>query len=54
MLDDFIPETSKTEKRKTARGSLAEYANPDLMEQEKTAWEKAIKEKSCSSLPLEF
>ncbi len=26
-------------------GSLAEYANPDLREQEKTAWEKAVKEK---------
>lgn len=42
VLDDFIPETLKTEKRKTARGSLAEYANPDLKEQEKTAWEKAV------------
>ncbi len=41
----LIPETPKTEKRKTARGSLAEYANPDLREQEKTAWEKAVKEK---------
>lgn len=45
VLDDFISETLKTEKRKTARGSLAEYANPDLIEQEKTAWEKAVIEK---------
>lgn len=45
VLDDFIPETPKTENRKTARGSLAEYANPDLREQEKTAWEKAVTEK---------
>lgn len=45
VLDDFIPEAPKTEKRKTAKGSLAEYANPDLREQEKTAWEKAVIEK---------
>lgn len=42
VLDDFIPETPKAEKGKTTRGSLAEYANPDLKEQEKTAWEKAV------------
>lgn len=45
VLDDFIPETPKTEKRRTARGSLAEYANPDLKELEKTAWEKAVTER---------
>lgn len=45
VLDDFIPETPQTEKKKTARGSLAEYANPDLREQEKTAWERAVAEK---------
>lgn len=45
VLDDFISETPKTEKKKTARGALAEYANPDLREQEKTAWEKAVTEK---------
>lgn len=45
VLDDFISETPKTEKKKTARGSLAEYADPDLKEQEKTAWEKAVIEK---------
>lgn len=38
-------QTPKAEKKKTARGSLAEYANADLREQEKTAWEKAIIEK---------
>lgn len=45
VLDDFIPETPKAETQKTARGSLAEYANPDLIKQEKTAWEKAVTEK---------
>lgn len=45
VLDDFIPETPKTEKKTTARGSLAEYADPDLKAQEKTAWEKAVTEK---------
>lgn len=45
VLDDFISETPKIEKKKTARGSLAEYANPDLRGQEKTAWEKAVTEK---------
>lgn len=38
-------QTPKAEKKKTARGSLAEYANADLREQEKTAWEKAVIEK---------
>lgn len=37
--------TPKAEKKKTTRGSLAEYANADLREQEKTAWEKAVTEK---------
>lgn len=45
VLDDFISETPKAERKKTARGSLAEYANTDLREQEKTAWEKAVIEK---------
>lgn len=45
VLDDFIPETRKPKKEKTMRGALAEYANPNLREQEKTAWEKAVIEK---------
>lgn len=45
VLDDFISETAKTGKSKKVRGSLSEYANPDLREQEKTAWEKAVVEK---------
>lgn len=45
VLDEFISEMPKAGKKKTARGSLAEYANLALREQEKTAWEKAVTEK---------
>jgi hypothetical protein len=44
VLDEFIEEPLLKEK-KSARGSLAEYANPDLQKLEKTAWEKAVAEK---------
>jgi len=33
------------EKKATARGMLKEFANPDLIEREKDAWELAVKEK---------
>ncbi len=45
ILDEFIKEIPKEEKKKVARGSLSKYANPDLWEQEKSAWEKAVIEK---------
>lgn len=45
VLDEFISEAPVEEKRRTARGSLAKYANPALWGQEKNAWEKAVTEK---------
>ena len=44
ILDEFIEETPK-ENSISARGSLEKYANTDLWEDEKTAWEKAVGEK---------
>lgn len=43
VLDEFIEEPEK--KIHSARGSLAEYAKPELMNEEKSAWEKAVIEK---------
>ena len=44
VLDEFIEEEPKS-KMHSARGSLAEYANPELMDEEKSAWKKAVMEK---------
>ena len=45
ILDEFIKEIPEKKEQKTARGSLAKYANPDLWGQEEAAWEKAVIEK---------
>lgn len=45
VLDEFIQEAPAEEHLQTARGSLAKYANLDLLEQEQSAWEKAVVEK---------
>lgn len=45
VLDEFIEELPEKGKVQSARGSLAEYANPALQEQEKSAWEKAVVKK---------
>lgn len=45
VLDEFIQETAGETKQTTARGSLSKYASPDLQQQEKSAWEKAVVEK---------
>lgn len=44
VLDEFIEEEPEN-KIHSARGSLAEYAKPELMNEEKSAWEKAVIEK---------
>lgn len=44
VLDEFIEEEPE-HKIHSARGSLAEYAKPELMNEEKSAWEKAVIEK---------
>lgn len=38
------PTTDKTTKKSRA-GALAHYANPDLIDQEDSAWERAVVEK---------
>lgn len=38
-------EEKKLNELKSLRGSLSKYANPDLIEKEKTAWSKAMGEK---------
>lgn len=44
VLDEFIEEAPE-HKTHSARGSLSEYANPELMKEEDSAWEKAVREK---------
>ncbi len=40
ILDEFIDEGTKS---LSARGSLAQYANPELQKKEAFAWEEAVK-----------
>ena len=48
ILDEFVGETPD-KKEHSARGMLSEYANPELWEAEKTAWEEAVKEKHADA-----
>lgn len=41
VLDEFVEEVP-VKKGQSARGLLSEYADPDLWEKEKTAWERAV------------
>lgn len=43
VLDDN--ESGRKAGIKSLRGSLAKYANPNLIDKEKDAWEMAVKEK---------
>ena len=43
ILDEYV-EDEKHSVAVTARGMLAEYANPALWEQEESAWERAVSE----------
>lgn len=45
ILDEFAEELPKKKSAQTVRGMLAKYADPNLWEQEETAWEKAVVEK---------
>lgn len=45
VLDEFLDDAPKMETGKSARGILSKYANNDLLEEENTAWEKAVAEK---------
>lgn len=45
ILDEFVDELPQPKNTHTARGMLAKYADPNLREQEATAWEKAVVEK---------
>ncbi len=44
IMDEFV-EPVKDVHRKGMRGALAQYANPELREKEKGAWERAVAEK---------
>lgn len=44
ILDEFVEEVPEV-KIRSARGSLSEYANPELLKEESSAWEKAVIEK---------
>lgn len=45
ILDEFIDETEKIIGKKSARGSLAKYADSAKQELEKSAWENAVVKK---------
>ncbi len=45
VLDEFMDESISKEEKKSARGVLAQYADPVLREREQYAWEKAVTEK---------
>ena len=40
IIDEFV-EPEKIHSKKQMRGILSEYANPNLIEEEKNAWERA-------------
>ncbi|MCX4325683.1 MAG: hypothetical protein OSJ45_00060 [Lachnospiraceae bacterium] len=44
VLDEFIEEEPDNNIH-SARGSLSKYANPELIKEESSAWEKAVAEK---------
>ena len=44
IMDDFV-EPVKTNRKRGMRGILSKYANPELREKEKGAWEHATVEK---------
>lgn len=44
VLDEFIEDLPK-QSRTSAKGLLSEHANKELIKNERTAWERAIKEK---------
>lgn len=43
-----IDDVDKDNERLSARGSLAEYANPELQRDEEFAWEKIIQERGSN------
>ena len=44
IMDEFVKPV-KAVRKKGMRGVLAQYANPELREKEKGAWERAVAEK---------
>lgn len=44
IMDEFIV-PKKQEKKKSMYGALSKYANPELIEQEKGAWARAVVKK---------
>lgn len=44
-IADELAEPEERTRKKSLRGALSEYANPDLTEREKGAWERAAAEK---------
>lgn len=44
ILDEFI-EDEAINNKKSSKGALSQYSNPNLQKEEKTAWEKAVKQK---------
>ena len=49
VLDEFMDESDSKDEKKSARGILAQYADPSLREKEQYVWEKAVTEKHGSA-----
>lgn len=49
ILDEFMEEEPE-DQAYSARGSLSRYANPDMIKEEGSAWEKAVVEKFLQKL----
>ena len=47
--DGNMDESDSKDEKKSARGILAQYADPSLQEKEQYAWEKAVTEKHGSA-----
>jgi len=48
IMDEFVEPDQGTHK-KSMRGALAQYANPERIKEEKGAWERAMVEKDCNA-----
>ena len=54
ILDEFIDDIDEGTKSLSARGSLAQYANPELQKKEAFAWEEAVKTAVRSGILIKY
>lgn len=44
-MKDYAPKSKQQKITKSARGLLSKYANPKLLKEEESAWERAVEKK---------